>query len=131
MFALSQFSMRLSPHPQSSLFKLNRVEAFSQDIELCAETLSDPLQREILTDFVRRRCSRARASRRPNAVVAAVSSNGEYRRDVIEVERLFGRMLGMLHLGGRYGKSHRHVRYAPWRLRRPEEYLRRPREAHV
>lgn len=69
--------------------------------------------------------------RRPNAVVAAVSSNGEYRRDVIEVERLFGRMLGMLHLGGRYGKSHRHVRYAPWRLRRPEEYLRRPREAHV
>jgi glycosyltransferase involved in cell wall biosynthesis len=69
--------------------------------------------------------------RRPNAVVAAVTSNGEYRRDVIEVERLSGRMLGMLHLGRRYGKSHRHIRYAPWRLRRPEEYLRRPRVAHV
>jgi hypothetical protein len=68
---------------------------------------------------------------RPNAVFAALTSNGENRQEVIEVERWFGRMLGMLQLRNRYHWSRHHIRYAPWRLRRPEEYLRRPREARV
>ncbi len=68
-----------------------------------------------------------RLLQRPNALVAAVISKDEGRLDVIEVERLFGRMLGMFRLRRKYGWSRRHIRYAPWRLRRPEEYLRRPR----
>jgi hypothetical protein len=68
---------------------------------------------------------------RPRAVAVALSSRGEDQQDVIEVERLFGRILGMVRLMGRYSGSRRHVRYAPWRLRRPEEYVRQPREAHV
>jgi glycosyltransferase involved in cell wall biosynthesis len=65
--------------------------------------------------------------RRPKAVVVAVTSRGEDQPDVIEVEKLFGRMLGMLHLRRKYRESRRHVRYAPWRLRRPEEYLKQLR----
>ena len=72
-----------------------------------------------------------RLMRRPDAVFAALTSTAENRRDVIAIEQLFGRLLGMLQLRGRYGQSRRHVRYAPWRLRRPEEYLKRPREALV
>jgi hypothetical protein len=34
---------------------------------------------------------------------------------------LYGRILGMLHVRGRYGTLRRHVRLAPWRLRRTEE----------
>jgi hypothetical protein len=62
--------------------------------------------------------------RRPEAVLAAMTSVAECRQDVIEVERLFGRILGLLQVRAKYGASRRHVRYAPWRLRRPEEYLR-------
>jgi glycosyltransferase involved in cell wall biosynthesis len=69
--------------------------------------------------------------KQPNSVLVATTSKGEQRRDVIEVERLFGRMLGMLYLRGAYRETRRHVRYAPWRLRHPEEYLRRPRAAHA
>ena len=72
-----------------------------------------------------------RLIRRPRALIAAVISNGEGRQEVIEVERLLGRLLGMLHLRGRYGGARRHVRFAPWRLRRPEEYMRRPRPVHA
>lgn len=66
---------------------------------------------------------------RADAVFAALTSNGENRQEVIEVEKWFGRMLGMLELRGGYHWSRRHIRYAPWRLRRPEEYLRRSQEA--
>ena len=62
---------------------------------------------------------------RPKAVFAAITSNSEYRIEVIEVERIIGRMIGLLSLGKEYGRSRRRVRYAPWRLRCPEEYLPR------
>jgi glycosyltransferase involved in cell wall biosynthesis len=68
---------------------------------------------------------------RPKSVLIALTSVGEHRRDVIEIEQLFGRISGMLRLRSKYSWSRRHVRYAPWRLRRPEEYLRRQREARV
>lgn len=72
-----------------------------------------------------------RLIRRPGVLVAALTSKGENRLDVIEFERQFGRMLGMLRLGKKYDWSRRHVRCAPWRLRRPEEYLRRSRAARA
>jgi len=53
------------------------------------------------------------------------------RQEVIEVEKWFGRMLGMLRLRRKYRWARRHIRYAPWRLRRREEYLRRPRESQA
>jgi glycosyltransferase involved in cell wall biosynthesis len=59
----------------------------------------------------------------PKAVFATITSAGEGRLDVIEVERAFGRMLGMLRLRKQYAALRRKVRYAPWRLRRPEECL--------
>jgi GT2 family glycosyltransferase len=68
---------------------------------------------------------------RPKAVFAAITSNAENRFEVIEVERVFGRMRGMLRLGKEYTRSRRRVRYAPWRLRCPEEYLPRQREVRV
>jgi hypothetical protein len=68
---------------------------------------------------------------RPKDVLRAVMSKGENRSEVLEVEILLGRILGMLRLRSRYGWARRHVRYAPWRLRRPEEYLRNPREARI
>jgi len=68
---------------------------------------------------------------RPKDVLRAVMSKGENRSEVLEVELLLGRILGMLRLRSRYDWSRRHVRYAPWRLRRPEEYLRNPHEARI
>ena len=68
---------------------------------------------------------------RPTAVFAAITSNGENRSEVIEVERIVGRMMGLLSLGKEYGRSRRRVRYAPWRLRSPEEYLPRGREVQI
>ena len=70
-------------------------------------------------------------ARLPRETVSALISKAENRQDVIEVERILGRILGLLRWGNRYGWSCRHVRYAPWRLRRPEEYLRQPREPRV
>jgi glycosyltransferase involved in cell wall biosynthesis len=68
---------------------------------------------------------------RRKAVFAAITSNSENRIEVIEVERIIGRMRGLLSLGKEYGRSRHRVRYAPWRLRCPEEYLPRRREARV
>ena len=65
---------------------------------------------------------------RPKAVLTALISNGENRVEVIEVEGMFGRMMGLLSLGNEYGRARRCVRYAPWRLRCPDEYLPRGRE---
>jgi hypothetical protein len=70
-------------------------------------------------------------ARLPRGSVTALISKAENRRDVIEVERIAGRILGLLRWRNRYGWSCRHVRYAPWRLRRPEEYVRQPREPRV
>jgi glycosyltransferase involved in cell wall biosynthesis len=71
-----------------------------------------------------------RLMRRPSAVLAAATSNGENRQEVLEVERLYGRMLGMLRVRSGYRAARRHVRYAPWRLRQPNEYLRQLRRAN-
>lgn len=54
-------------------------------------------------------------SRRPRATLAALYSTAESRYDVIEVERLFGRVLGLLQFRARYGESRREVRRALWR----------------
>ena len=68
---------------------------------------------------------------RPKAVFAAITSNSENRIEVIEVERIIGRMRGLLSVGKEYGRSRQRIRYAPWRLRCPEEYLPRRREVRV
>ena len=61
-------------------------------------------------------------ARRPRSVVAALGSTTEGRYDVIEIERLFGRMLGLLQSRRRYGAARRMVREAPWRrLRGPDK----------
>jgi hypothetical protein len=67
----------------------------------------------------------------PKAVFAAITSNSENRIEVIEVERIIGRMRGLLSVGKEYGRSRQRVRYVPWRLRCPNEYLPRRREARV
>jgi hypothetical protein len=51
----------------------------------------------------------------PRRVCAALFSTEEGRADVIEVEKLFGRALGLLRSRGRYGWSRRSVRTAQWR----------------
>src|SRR5215469_581175 len=54
-------------------------------------------------------------ARLPRETVTALISKAENRQDVIEVERIVGRILGLLRWGNKYGWSCRHVRYAPWR----------------
>lgn len=55
----------------------------------------------------------------PNATVAALFSAAERQNEEIEVERLFGRTLGLLRFRGRDGARRRAVQSAPWR--RPDE----------
>jgi glycosyltransferase involved in cell wall biosynthesis len=50
--------------------------------------------------------------RRPRAVIAALATQGEGRAEVIEVEELFGRAIGLLRHRGRYGAARRAVREA-------------------
>jgi glycosyltransferase involved in cell wall biosynthesis len=50
----------------------------------------------------------------PRAVFAALASSRESEDRVIEIERLFGRILGLVHFKGRYGASRRLVRQASW-----------------
>jgi glycosyltransferase involved in cell wall biosynthesis len=52
---------------------------------------------------------------RPTAALAALSSAGEGHNEAIDVERQFGRVLGLLRLRGRYRALRREVRGAPWR----------------
>jgi glycosyltransferase involved in cell wall biosynthesis len=52
---------------------------------------------------------------RPWSLLAALTSMGEGRYDVIEFERLLGRTLGLLSLRHRYRALRRSVREAPWR----------------
>jgi GT2 family glycosyltransferase len=56
-----------------------------------------------------------RIANRPTAVLAAISSAGEGHNEVIDVERQFGRVLGLLRLRGEYRALRREVREAPWR----------------
>ncbi len=56
-----------------------------------------------------------RIANRPTAVLAAFSSAGEGQNEVIDIERQFGRVLGLLRLRGRYSGLMREVRGAPWR----------------
>jgi glycosyltransferase involved in cell wall biosynthesis len=56
---------------------------------------------------------------RPAAVFAAIVSTAEGRQDIMEVERIFGRAMGLLRLKGRYTVARRTVRAASWRSRPP------------
>jgi glycosyltransferase involved in cell wall biosynthesis len=53
----------------------------------------------------------------PGPVFTAMTSSGENRQDVLEVEKLTGRIIGLLRLRSRYTHSRHLVRDAPWRLR--------------
>jgi hypothetical protein len=60
-------------------------------------------------------CSLGRIASRPRALIAALLSNGEGRSDIIEIEPLLGRVLGLLQYTKRYGDVRREVRSALWR----------------
>ena len=53
---------------------------------------------------------------RPTVLLAALSSPGEGRNGVINVERQFGRVIGLLRLRTQYGAARSEVREAPWRF---------------
>jgi glycosyltransferase involved in cell wall biosynthesis len=55
-----------------------------------------------------------RLARRPRASFLALTSDAEARNDVVEVEKLFGRAIGLLRVRKRYGLARRAVREAPW-----------------
>jgi glycosyltransferase involved in cell wall biosynthesis len=55
-----------------------------------------------------------RLARRPKAVFLALTCRAEARNDVLEVEQLFGRAIGLLRVRKRYGIARRAVREAPW-----------------
>jgi glycosyltransferase involved in cell wall biosynthesis len=56
-----------------------------------------------------------RMESRPSAVMAALLSDGEGREDVIEIEKQFGRALGLLQFSERYSALRCEVRDAVWR----------------
>src|SRR5262249_17461455 len=58
-----------------------------------------------------------RMASRPCTAIAALLSNGEGRNDILEIERQFGRALGLLQHTKRYGDLRRGVRDALWRSR--------------
>jgi glycosyltransferase involved in cell wall biosynthesis len=51
----------------------------------------------------------------PRNLLAALSSDGEGRKEIIEVEEQFGRALGLLRLRRRYGAFRCEIRDAPWK----------------
>jgi hypothetical protein len=51
----------------------------------------------------------------PSGVIASLSSAGEGRNDVVEVEQQFGRAIGLLRIRRRYGAVRREIRRASWR----------------
>jgi glycosyltransferase involved in cell wall biosynthesis len=59
--------------------------------------------------------SLGRIARRPTVVLAALLSNEEGRNDIMELERQFGRALGLLRYNRRYSDLRREVRSASWR----------------
>jgi hypothetical protein len=58
---------------------------------------------------------------RPSAVMAALLSDGEPREEVIEIEKQFGRALGLLQFSRRYSALRCELRDAVWRM--PAERL--------
>lgn len=54
-------------------------------------------------------------ARQPRSVIAATLSKEEGRADVIAVDKLFGRAMGLLGSRRRYALARRHVRMAHWR----------------
>jgi glycosyltransferase involved in cell wall biosynthesis len=54
-------------------------------------------------------------TRQPRGVLTALLSSGDGREDVVEIELLFGRALGLLRHTNQYGRLRREVREAPWR----------------
>jgi glycosyltransferase involved in cell wall biosynthesis len=61
--------------------------------------------------------SARRIASQPGAVTAALLSAGEGRDDILEIEQLFGRILGLLQNSKRYGALRREIREAAWRDR--------------
>ena len=51
----------------------------------------------------------------PSAAVTAFLSNGEGRKEIAEIENQFGRAVGLLQIGKRYGTLRCEVRNAAWR----------------
>jgi hypothetical protein len=62
-----------------------------------------------------------RLAARPGPLVAALISSGEPRHEVIEVEQIFGRAIGLLRFRKQYGFARRAVREASWRGLRSED----------
>jgi hypothetical protein len=56
-----------------------------------------------------------RIASQPRSVVAAALSTDEGRDDILEMEKQFGRALGLLRYTTQYGEVRREVRDAPWR----------------
>jgi len=59
--------------------------------------------------------SLGRIARRPRALTVALFSDGVGRQDIIQIEPLLGRALGLVRYNRRYGQVRREVRDAPWR----------------
>ena len=74
--------------------------------------------RRLTSDWWCFQCGRAliRLGSRPGAVLAAIASTAEGRDDVIAVEQIFGRAMGLLRSRRRYGVARRTVREASWWL---------------
>src|SRR6516225_5986344 len=56
-----------------------------------------------------------RIASRPSAAITALLADGEGYTEIIEIENLFGRTLGLLQIKGRYGRLRNQVRNARWR----------------
>ena len=59
--------------------------------------------------------SLGKVAQRPRTLLGAFSADCERQKERIEVEQQFGRALGLLKLGRRYGTLRREIRLAPWR----------------
>lgn len=66
-----------------------------------------------------------RIKSRPSTVMAALFSDGEGRNEIIEIEKQFGRALGLLQFSNRYSALRNEIRGAVWRERivRPDTSL--------
>jgi hypothetical protein len=51
----------------------------------------------------------------PSAVIDALLSDGEGRNDIVEIEKQFGRAVGLLEVHKRYGALRNEVRNAKWK----------------
>jgi len=54
-------------------------------------------------------------ARRPLVVLAAISSRGEGKREIVELEQQLGRIRGLFEVSRHYGEFRREIRNASWR----------------